>query len=123
MAKFFYNNIYIDNKKFIEVNKDDNEGKEKPNHIINGNNIKENIKKNILYENKEIITSYQFNKKAKKHHDKNNSEIMNDLNKEIFEINKKANSNNKNEIRETRINFLRKRLNRSIENDDNENIL
>ena len=47
---------------------------------------------------------------------------MNDLNKEIFEINKKANSNNKSKIKENRINSLKKRPNRSIENNDNENI-
>ena len=35
---------------------------------------------------------------------------MNDLNKEIFEINKKANSNNKSKIKENRINSLKKDL-------------
>ena len=47
-GEILYNNINIGNKKFIEENKDDNGGKEKSNHIINGNNIEENIKK-IIY--------------------------------------------------------------------------
>ena len=122
------NNISIEEKK--DYNEEQNFNKDDNNkYLINGNEngnnrYNEYIKNVIDNENnkKEIITSYQYTKK----HRKTNSAIINNIDNEIFQINKRTNAHSKNKSinkrKEIAITSLRKRINRNIEDEENKNI-
>ena len=132
--EIIYKNSNNENNKSIEEKKDNNKDEKNNKDDINKNLINGNENGNNAYNiyiknviddennNKEIITSYQYTKK----HRKTNSAIINNIDNEIFQINKRTNVHSKNKSinkrKEIAITSLRKRINRNIDNYENKDI-